>query len=112
MIILPPQAIGAGYRQLQIDELILTTDEWFSVMHEKAGQKAWRASSYWTSDGKTHTGAVPYRRAVSLKAKIAVRWRLIGKTWRWIKEPVTKVTHDGGAGAFGPETKPRWHWWF
>lgn len=118
MIILPPQAIGSGYRQLQIDEPILTTDEWFSVMHEKAGQRAWRASSYWTSEGKTHTGRVPYRRAVGLKARIAVRLRLVTKVWRWVGEPVTKTAEVAAPGPLlpgglsEPITKARWRWWF
>lgn len=112
MIILPPSAIGRGYRQLQLEELIRSTDEWFSIIHEGQNLNPWRASSYWTSEGKTHTGRVPYRRAVSWQAKVAVRWRLIGKVWRWVGEPVTRPTYDTESGLHGPtKTKPRWRWW-
>lgn len=82
MIILPPQAIGQGYRQLQLDELILSTDEFFSVVHEGARVYPWRVSTFWTSDKRLHDGRVPYRRAVSLRARCGNPWRLVLKVWR------------------------------
>lgn len=108
MIILPPQAIGRGYRQLQLEEPIHTTDEWFSIVHETQRLNPWRPSSYWTSQSIKHTGRVPYRRAVSARARLSVHWRLIGKVWRWAWEPVTKVNTFLETS----ETKTRWHWWF
>ncbi len=100
MIILPPQAIGAGYRQLQIDELVRTTDEWFSVMHEQARQYPWRPSMYWTSDKKTHDGRVPYRRPVSLKARLACRFKVVYKVWVQIVRPWLLKT--------GPQIRRLW----
>ncbi len=87
MIILPPSAIGRGYRQLQIDEPIRTTDQWFSVMHESARQYPWRPSMYWTSDRKVHDGKVPYRRPVSLRARFAAVGRLPYKVWVQVIRP-------------------------
>lgn len=82
MIILPPQAIGAGYRQLQFDEPILSTDEFFSIVHDVAKVYPWRVSTFWTSDGRTHDGRVPYRRAVSLRARVGNPWRMVLKVYR------------------------------
>lgn len=112
MIILPPQAIGRGYRQIQLDEPLRSTDEFFSIMHEQARQNPWRVSTYWTSEGKKHNGRVPYRRAVSLRARSGNLRRLIVKTWRWAKEPVT-WEDISGAYASNPKTvtQPRWQTW-
>lgn len=87
MIILPPQAIGAGWRQLQLDEPRRTTDQWFSIMHEQAHVYPWRPSMYWTTDRKVHDGKVPYRRPVSLSAKAAAFWALRLKVWVHVVRP-------------------------
>ncbi len=93
MIILPPSAIGQGYRQLQLDEPIRSTDQWFSVIHEGLRHYPWRPSMYWSSDLKVHDGKVPYRRAVSLGARIAAFWRLGQKVWVHVIRPRwTKLT--------------------
>jgi hypothetical protein len=117
MLILSPQSIGRGYRQLQLEEPIRTTDEWYSVFHQSAGQNPWRISSYWTSDGMKHPGKVPYRRPTSFASRVVGRLKVLVKTYKWLNEPVTKVTYTAEPGPMLPNgvsetvTKTRWRWW-
>ncbi len=85
MIILSPQDIGKGYRQLQLEEPIKTTDQWFSVMHQSYRQYPWRVSQYYTNENKKHEGKVPYRRPVSLFAHISSFIRAFPKYIKFIK---------------------------
>ncbi len=62
--------------QLPSGEQLKTGDQFFDA---RIG--VWRIGHYFTADGQVNSGRVPYRRPVSLRAKMEAFGPVVRKTW-------------------------------
>jgi len=76
MITVTPKTLGEGWWQIPNGELLKTTDQF---MNYETGM--WQTGSVFTSDGVKNPGRVPWRRAMTFKAKRQIFWPLINKIW-------------------------------
>lgn len=77
MQVLSQATLGAGFIQLPTGTPLRTSDQFWD-----AARQDWVMSSFFTSSGEINPGRVPYRRAVSWRAKISLVPAVLGKVWR------------------------------
>ncbi len=76
MLIISPQLLGRGWAQLPSGQVLRTGDQFFDTRTYE-----WRIGHFFTSDGQINSGRVPYRRAMSLRAKVEALGPLVRKVW-------------------------------
>ncbi len=78
MLILSPKILGRGWVQVPTGEPLRSSDQFLDYDPELGG---WKICSYWTADGQVNAGRVPYRRAVSWRARLEAFGPYARKVW-------------------------------
>lgn len=74
---LSPTLLGRGFIQLPYNTPIRTSDQFLD-----AATQEWSMSYAFTSECVRTNGIRPYRRAVSVCARLSLVWPVVKKVWR------------------------------